>query len=155
MQPLVAKWTPKSERNSLFAFIFSGSQVGTILATLLSGLLAGSVGWRAVFYLQGSLAVPVVFIWLYWAYDSPSVHPRIGAEERDFVQSTTVVDNAAGPARVPWRALVTSRPCWALLAATLGSNWAFYVLLVELPVYIKTILGFDLKSVISFKSICF
>lgn len=48
---------------------------------------------------------------------------------------------------IPWKRIATSAPCWALLAATLGNNWAFYMLLVELPVYMKTILGLDLKSV--------
>lgn len=49
--------------------------------------------------------------------------------------------------RVPWMAIIKSPPCWALLSATLGYNWAFYMLLTELPIYMRNIMHFDLKSV--------
>lgn len=68
--------------------------MGTILATLFSGLLAHSLGWEAVFYLQGSLALLVVSVWLYWAYDSPALHPRIKPEEKEYIQSSTVIDTS-------------------------------------------------------------
>lgn len=48
---------------------------------------------------------------------------------------------------VPWKSILTSVPCWALLVTTLGNNWAFYMLIVQIPIYMKTILHFDLKSV--------
>ncbi len=48
---------------------------------------------------------------------------------------------------VPWKSIATSVPCWALLVATLGNNWAFYMLITQLPIYMKTILHFDMKSV--------
>ena len=38
-------------------------------------------------------------------------------------------------------------PFWALLVAQVGNIWGFYVLLDEIPTYMKTVLHFDLKSV--------
>ena len=44
-------------------------------------------------------------------------------------------------------AIIKSPPCWALLSATLGYNWAFYMLLTELPIYMRNIMHFNLKDV--------
>ena len=47
---------------------------------------------------------------------------------------------------------MTSVPCWAMLIATLGNNWAFYMILTELPIYMKNILHFNTKAVSYFMS---
>lgn len=49
---------------------------------------------------------------------------------------------------VPWRAVFTSLPFWAILVAHTCSNWGWYMLLVELPIYMKSILNFDIKEVL-------
>jgi MFS family permease len=173
---LVAKWAPTGERSSITTFIFSGAQVGTVLGITCSGLIADSLGWEAVFYIQGSLAVVVVAAWLHVVYDSPELHPRISAKEREYIKSSTFtpankvclsVCVCAENNRkvmfmyflhavscfycqalaVPWKSIATSVPCWALLVSTLGNNWAFYMLITQLPIYMKTILHFDMKSV--------
>ncbi|XP_046640794.1 putative inorganic phosphate cotransporter isoform X1 [Daphnia pulicaria] len=146
MQPLVARWAPESERNSFATFIFSGSQMGTILGTLFSGMMADSLGWEAVFYIEGSLSVIVVSAWLFFIYDSPALHPRISRQEREYIESSTISAKNTRKLRVPWMAIIKSPPCWALLSATLGYNWAFYMLLTELPIYMRNIMHFDLKS---------
>lgn len=64
--------------------------MGTILGIPFSGLVANYLGWVAVFYIEGSLAVLVVGAWLYFVYDSPSQHPRISTVEREFIESTAV-----------------------------------------------------------------
>ena len=147
VQPLVSRWAPETERNSMSTFIFSGSQVGTILGLLFSGMMADSLGWEAVFYIEGSLAFVAVVPWLFAVYDYPSMHPRISQQEKDYIKSTTAAASVkVKGSSIPWRSIITSVPCWALLAATLGNNWAFYMLLVQLPIYMRTILRFDLKS---------
>jgi MFS family permease len=144
VQPLVSRWAPETERNSMSTFIFSGSQVGTILGLLFSGMMADSLGWRAVFYIEGSLAFVAVVPWLFAVYDYPSIHPRISEEEKDYIKSSTTAASGMNKTKtcsvVPWRSIVTSVPCWALLAATLGNNWAFYMLLVQLPDSFKVLI---------------
>ena len=89
IQPLVAKWAPMGERSSISTFIFSGAQMGTVLGIPISGLIADSLGWQAVFYIQGAMSVFVVGSWWYVVYDSPAQHPRISAKEREYITSTT------------------------------------------------------------------
>lgn len=95
IQPLVAKWAPAGERSSISTFIFSGSQVGTVLGITCSGLIAQSLGWEAVFYIQGSLALVVVAAWLFFVYDSPKLHPRISVKEREYIEASTVSTNGS------------------------------------------------------------
>ena len=64
--------------------------MGTILGTLFSGMMADSLGWKAVFYIEGSLSLVVVSAWLFFIYDSPAVHPRISRQEQEYIESATV-----------------------------------------------------------------
>jgi MFS family permease len=64
--------------------------MGTILGTLFSGMMADSLGWEAVFYIEGSLSVIVVSAWLFFIYDSPALHPRISRQEREYIESSTI-----------------------------------------------------------------
>ncbi|KRX83044.1 Sialin, partial [Trichinella nativa] len=47
---------------------------------------------------------------------------------------------------VPWRKILTSAPIWAGFVSHFTYNWSLYVLLTGLPLYFKSVLGFDLKS---------
>lgn len=48
---------------------------------------------------------------------------------------------------VPWKALLTSGPFWAILVAHTCNNFGWYMLLVELPSYMKHILRFNVSEV--------
>lgn len=49
---------------------------------------------------------------------------------------------------IPWRAIVTSTPLWAIVVAHFSYNWTFYTLLTLLPTYMSDILGFSIQQVI-------
>lgn len=51
------------------------------------------------------------------------------------------------PMPVPWKAVWTSLPVWAIIVAHTCGNWGWYMLLVKLPTYMRYILHFDIKSV--------
>lgn len=48
---------------------------------------------------------------------------------------------------VPWRAVWTSLPVWAIIVAHTCNNWGWYMLLVKLPTYMRYILKFDIEAV--------
>jgi hypothetical protein len=43
--------------------------------------------------------------------------------------------------------MLASIHLWAIVVAHVGQAWGFYMLLTELPTYMKTVLHFNLKSV--------
>ena len=49
---------------------------------------------------------------------------------------------------IPYKAIFTSVPFYAILIAHCCQNWGFYTLLTELPTYMSKILHFDIKEVI-------
>ena len=85
MHNLLAKWAPPLQRSSMSAFIYAGSQVGTIIGLPLSGFLIETLGWEAMFYIEGPLAVIFLLMWMTLVYDSPDQHPRISAKEKDYI----------------------------------------------------------------------
>ena len=50
------------------------------------------------------------------------------------------------PQSIPWRSILTSVPVWAITCAHVTQAFGVYVLLTELPNYMKNILDMDLKS---------
>jgi len=49
--------------------------------------------------------------------------------------------------KVPWLSIAKSLPVWAVAIAHFTNNWGYYTLLTCLPMYLKNILHFDMKSV--------
>ncbi len=48
---------------------------------------------------------------------------------------------------IPWSGILTSAPVWAIVVAHSGNNFGFYLLLTEMPTYLRTILGFPIEEV--------
>ncbi|VDO97029.1 unnamed protein product [Soboliphyme baturini] len=46
---------------------------------------------------------------------------------------------------VPWNRVFKSKPVWAVFLSHFSNNWAAYVLLTDLPLYFKEVLGFYIK----------
>lgn len=56
MHAMLGSWMPKLERSTLSSFIYSGAQIGTVIAMPICGVLCDSDflgGWPSVFYVFG------------------------------------------------------------------------------------------------------
>jgi len=146
MHVLVAKWAPPSERSKIASTVYAGMTVGTLITMPLSGVLASEVSWESVFYVQGSLSCLWYVLWLFLVYDSPAVHPYIGQQEKNMIQSSLGTTVATAKPAVPWGKIFTSMPVWAIIVAHTCGNWGWYMLLVKLPTYMRYILKFDIKA---------
>ncbi len=62
--------------------------LGTVISLPFSGILADKLGWEAVFYVQGGLAMVWCVLWLVFVYDSPQDHPRIHPAELELFESS-------------------------------------------------------------------
>jgi len=144
MHAMLAVWVPAGERSRLAGLVYSGAQAGTVLSLPLSGWLCEAAGWQTVFYVFGCLGCVWWAAWLVLVSDSPSCHPTITPEEREYILARTGV--AARPPPVPWPALLTSGPVWALVIAHVSQNFGFYTLLTELPTYLASVLHFNIRS---------
>jgi len=51
------------------------------------------------------------------------------------------------PLSTPWIAIFTSLPMWAIIVAHAGNNFGHWVLLTQIPTYMKSILQHEIKEV--------
>ena len=64
-----------------------------------AGLIAGPLGWEAVFYAHGGIAAIWCVLWAVFVTDSPDDHPWISIEERNYILSS----KKAGGRKVSFR----------------------------------------------------
>lgn len=87
-------------------------------------------------------------LWFMVVFDSPAQHPRISAEERDFIEkSIGAAATKRRPSRVPWGSIFTSGPVWAIIITHGCSVFGYFTVVNQLPSYMKYILKFNIKEV--------
>ncbi|XP_018803935.1 PREDICTED: putative inorganic phosphate cotransporter [Bactrocera latifrons] len=152
MHTLLAKWAPVTERGSLATYAYSGAQFGTVIMLASSGWLASSfMGWPSCFYIPGGLGLTWTVLWIIWGASSPSECKNITVAERALIegslqQNTKSHDDEKPNLPIPWKSIFTSVPFLVLMATHCASTWCFWTLLTQIPTYMKSVLGKDIKS---------
>ena len=118
-------------------------QQGVLVAFPLSSYLCTTWGWRSAFWAPSLLGIPCVVLLLIFGSSSPRTSGWIGAAERDFLAESRNDDGM--PLTIRWKALLLSAHVWSITFNFFCINWAAWVLLTELPLYL-TDLGFDLSA---------
>nr|XP_027219239.1 sialin-like [Penaeus vannamei] len=146
---MMAAWILPAERAKFTTIVSSGSQLGTVVGTIASGWLCSSSvlgGWPLVFYVFGASGLVWALAWWCLVSERPEDHPGLSEAElkklklhQECVKGTETVD-------IPWLALAKSLPFWALTAATVGNDFGLYTLLMQLPTYLRDVLGFNLEQ---------
>ncbi|GJQ72217.1 hypothetical protein Trydic_g3308 [Trypoxylus dichotomus] len=147
LNAMLGKWVPLGERGKIGTLVYAGGQIGTVVGNSLSGyLIHVTKDWATVFYVFGALGVLWVILWTLLCYSDPESHPYISDEERDYLRKE-LNEIATGKARIiPWRAILTSVPLWALVAAQIGHDWGFFTMVTDLPIYMSDVLKFNVNE---------
>lgn len=158
---LVARWAPRRERSTFVALVFCGRYMGIVVATLLFGHLSSmsvAGGWPFAFYMSGLLGFLWLALWYFLAFDDPAHDPKVSATELRKIQAS----DGAGPLKacatkqaLPWRAVFTSAPVWALVAARFSNLWVSMLLFTKLPAYVEGVLGMSLSQNANFSALVF
>ncbi|MFN7934926.1 MAG: MFS transporter [Bryobacteraceae bacterium] len=102
---VVARWFPATQRATISAVTLMAAQVGGGLAPLLAIPIQTRFGWRASFFVFGSLGVVWAVVWYWWFRDSPSEMPGGSDAELQAVEAPM-----PGKAhRLPWGVALRSR----------------------------------------------
>ena len=144
VQKILYLYVPKENKSLATAGIYSGFQLGTILAYLVSPLVIDMFdGWRGMFYVYGALG----FLWLVpWitlvdteggdvknsiqGSDSSNTAPLMKSAEDDAI--TVETEKKLSP---PWNTVLTSPSIWAITAAHAANNWGLYNSLSWAPTF--------------------
>lgn len=143
---LWGRWSPPHERTKLVGISFSGGQFGNAMIFPIGGFMCHTFGWDSIFYFTGGFCTLWCFVFWFLVYDSPSKSRRITKLERGYIQSHVAYRDSTIVPSTPWRHILTSVPFWAILVAHTCGNYGLYMLLTQIPTYMKEVLKFDLKS---------
>ncbi|XP_025085593.1 sialin-like isoform X1 [Pomacea canaliculata] len=151
MQTVWAKWTPPLEAGKLQGFCYAGSQIGNVLTFPIAALLCEygfDGGWASVFYVLGGCGLLWFAAWMLLVFDSPDQHPRISAQELEYIQASLRGrgGKSSTAVTIPWRSILTSKPVWAIVVTHTCANWGTYTFLTNIPTYLKEVLRFDIKK---------
>ncbi|CAG0917729.1 unnamed protein product [Notodromas monacha] len=145
---LLSHWAPPLERSKMSSIIYTGAQVGTIGTLAPAGILMSAWGWEAMFYFFGLITFIWFVLWMVLVDDTPSQHWLISSQEKEYILNSLSKERKQGKQDpLPWKNILTSVPFWALLVAHMGNNFGKWVMLAQLPTYMKNILHFEIQAV--------
>lgn len=145
---MISAWAPPAERSTISSIIYAGTALGTVISMLMAGMLAEWYGWASIFYVMGGLSCIWMVLWIWLVQDTPMQQPLMDQAERDYIVRSL---NSGGGQKhtkraIPWKAIFTSKPFFGILIAHTCNNWGWYMLLIELPIYMNMVLKFQIKE---------
>ena len=48
---------------------------------------------------------------------------------------------------IPWKAILLSPPVWGIVAANFALDWAFYILLISMPIFLLDVMKTSITKV--------
>ena len=137
-----SRWFPATERGAAHGAVFMSSRLGGAIAPPLVILIISAAGWRASFWIFGSLGVAWSVFWWSWFQDDPATHPSVPSDELAVINAGTP---PPAPVRVHWRDLLDlNLLCICAMYFCIGYGLYFY--LTWLPTYFKEARGFSTKQ---------
>jgi len=153
-------WFPVHERATLLAMVTSGSDLGNILALLISPWLIKMADgqWQRIYIVFSILAMVWLVAYTKYVTNKPQEHPGMtkrelnliqhGATERSLItapqsSSSNKIKRAATP---PWSILLTNRHLWVIYTSHFAANYSWYILLGWFPTYLTEALGWNLTD---------
>ncbi|CAJ1959722.1 unnamed protein product [Cylindrotheca closterium] len=154
-------WFPANERATLVAMVTSGSDLGNILALLISPWLIQMTDgrWQVIYIVFSILSMVWLVFFMRHVTSNPQEHSLVSKLELDLIQlgsaglpiieetySSSSSQGKIKKATMPWRILLTSRHLWVIYASHFAANYSWYILLCWLPTYLTEALGWNLSE---------
>jgi sugar phosphate permease len=82
---IISHWFPNEERGRANAYFLMNIPIASIITGPLSGWIITAYSWRAVFIVEGIIALALMFIWLPLISDRPEDAKWISEEEKEYI----------------------------------------------------------------------
>jgi MFS transporter, ACS family, glucarate transporter len=132
----LSRWFPVTERGTAQGIFFAGAHLGGGLTPMLVTALLGVLSWRAIFVLFGSVGFLWALAWFAWYRDEPALHPSVGDEEREYIESGRSPGQPHRLDVAALRAVLTDRNLLALCVMYFTQAYGFYFNITWLPTYL-------------------
>jgi ACS family hexuronate transporter-like MFS transporter len=142
----VSEWFPKRESGWAVALFDSGSSIGLAIASSLVLWVYHTFGsWRPAFIVTGALG----FVWLPLfrkLYRRPEEHPRLSAEEREYIlKGRADAEANEGGGRLSYRTLLWLPQTWGIIIAKTLTDPVWFFITDWFAIYLVT-KGFKLEE---------
>jgi sugar phosphate permease len=142
----LSRWMLPSERGFAQGVTHAGSRLGAALTPPLVVALIAAWGWRAPFWIFGTLGVAWAAVWFLYYRDTPDEHSGANEAERKLIHAALGGRRSATSRRVPWRRLLSHSTLWSLSAMYFCYAYCISVYLDWFPTYLKDHRGFSLRE---------
>ncbi|XP_033113161.1 sialin-like [Anneissia japonica] len=149
---IISKWSKLNERSTFISISTSGYNIGSIVSSYVSAWLCSSYflgGWPSTFYGAGICGIILSFGWFIIGSNDATSNRWISNYERKLILSYGIEDTQSENIdiyQVPWKSILTSAPVWSLCVCNIGFDYGYYFLSTDVPIFFKTILGFQIKT---------
>ena len=149
---LTANWFPLTEKAVATSVALAGVGVGAMIAPPLVAWIMVEWGWRTAFYVTGLAGVFVAASWYYYGRDYPEEHRAVNHAELQWIRSgndshspQSAISDAPSLS-TPWRALLSSRDLWLMIASYLGLTYVAYTFVSWFYLYVVNELHFSVQT---------
>ncbi|XP_045027408.1 sialin-like [Daphnia magna] len=145
--PLLTRWTTTQEQGLLMGIASAGIGLANSVTHPISGLLCQHGGWKAIFYFGGACGMVASFLIVCLVYDGPAKHPRVDAEEKQYLLTFQFQSQTSKKRRViPWAKILCSVPVWSVVV----TNFFFFAvvkgIVLNLPIFVRDVLDFTVTE---------
>lgn len=123
---VIARWFPKAEHARAQGMVWGASRLGGALAPLILVPFSARFGWRASFWMLGSVGIVWAITWWSWFRNYPEeMHDITSGELAEIGHSTDLESHVA----VPWRQMLRLSNLWLIVLAYLlyaFGSWFYF-----------------------------
>ena len=143
---VTSEWFPDQERAWAVAMFDSGSSIGGAIAPFLALYAYKLFGsWRPVFLVTGFLGFVWIIVWR-WVYRPPGKHPRISAQELDYIHKGRTPEVQVAPrSAISWGKLLNYRQTWGIICGRFLFDPYWFMIAEWFPLYLNS-KGFHLEQ---------
>lgn len=144
-------WFPKAERGLISGVTHSFARLAGAVTPFIAVAVLVAFGWRAIFFLFGSLGlVWALMFWLVYR-NRPEQHSSVNRAELAQIRGTnpdgTIKQLDLRRPAVPWAAILRSRNMWSLALAYGCFFYGSYFFLTWYPTYLLEYRHLSLKAI--------
>ncbi len=118
---VIARWIPVAKRTRAWGTLWMTGQIGAALSPLLVVPIQARYGWRAPFFVFGTLGVAWSIAWYVWFRDSPSEKAGVTAEELREIGSPSSLKSHG----MPWGKALRIPALWRM--AAIGACYTYSI----------------------------
>jgi sugar phosphate permease len=133
----ISRWFPLKKRASAWGIGMMASQIGGAIAPLLVVPVQMRYGWRASFYMFGSLGVAWAIVWYWWFRDSPAEMSKVSQQE-----VAEIGVSVRSHRSLPWTVGIRSANLWGVMTMTASYGYTLYFFQSWFPTYLVKGRGF-------------